>query len=107
LFDAVDALGLTDEQGSDVTKAMGSHATELQRVKSKRQAALDLFESYASDPAERNIAGSLLGVINAVADCENHRQATNVKEQVGVSNLIGQRAMAQTASMRAAFALMS
>lgn len=106
LYSGLDGLGLDDESALEVTRAMGSSATELQRVKAKRTAALDLFESYASDDDERNIAGSLLGVINAVADCENHRQPTNAKELVGVSNLYGQRAQAQALSVKAALALL-
>lgn len=104
LYEGLDGLGLDDEASTEVTRAMGSHATDIQRVQAKRQAALDLFESYASDPAERNIAGTLLGIVNAVADCENHRPATNVKEDVGVSNLYGQRYAAQAASVKAALA---
>jgi hypothetical protein len=106
LYAGIDDLGLDDEQTLDVTKAMGSSATELQRVKAKRQAAADLFESYFDEPEERNIAGSLLGVVNAVADCENHRHPTNAKELVAVSNLYGQRAQAQAQSVKAALALL-
>lgn len=105
LYAGLDGLNLDDESALEVTRAMGNSATELQRVKAKRQAAADLFASYASEDGERNIAGTLLGVVNAIADCENHRQPTNSKELVAVSNLYGQRAQAQANGLKAALAL--
>jgi hypothetical protein len=105
LYAHLDGLDLSDDAALDVTRAMGASATELQRVTIKREQAKALFESYAADPDERNIAGTLLGLVNAVADCENHRQPTNAKELVAVSNLYGQRYQAQANSIKAALKL--
>jgi|SRR6478609_6228340 len=105
LYSQLDNLGLADEDGNEVAKAMGSSATELQRVKVKRETAAALFASYFDDADERNIAGTALGIINAVSDCENHRKETNVREVVGVSNMFGPRYQAQAGSIKAALEL--
>jgi hypothetical protein len=105
LFDGLEGLELALDAELDVIRAKDANDTAGERAKLKRLTAGELFESYADDPAERNIAGTLLGVVNAVADCENHRQPTNAREAVAVSNMIGPRYAAQASSIKVALAL--
>lgn len=107
LYAGLTELQLTEDDSATVERAHGSHGTEALRVLAKRNMAKDLFTSYADDPDERRIAGTALGVINAVADVENHRAPTNAREQAAVSNLYGPRYLAQAGSIKAAMSLIN
>jgi hypothetical protein len=105
LYEGLETLALASGDSDSVSHAQASHQTERLRTIAKRDFALDVFTNYADDPDEKAIAGTALGVINAVADVENHRTATNTREVVGVSNLYGPRYQAQAGSIKAALAL--
>jgi hypothetical protein len=100
-------LKLDEDDAIEVDRAKHSHNTAALRQLTKINDIRQLFESYGSDPEERNIRGTLLGVVNAVADYENHRMPTNSREDAALSNLVGPRYTAQAAAMRAAVALVS
>lgn len=105
LASGLEGLGLNAEDAATVTKAKDSHSVDRQRQLAKRDYVEELFFSYADTPEEKNIAGSLLGVVNAVADFENHRDANSTREVVGVSNLYGPRYAAQANALKAAISL--
>lgn len=105
LYSQLTELGLGDEAGADIERAHSTHATAALRVFEKRQFVSDLFESYASDQSERNVAGTLLGIVNAVTDVENHRAPTSKRENAALSNLYGPRYQAQAGAIKAALAI--
>lgn len=105
LYNQLPELELGEHAGADVTVAYNAHATAALRVFEKRQFVTDLFESYASDPSEANIAGTLLGIVNAVTDVENHRAPSNKRENAALSNLYGPRYQAQAGAIKAALAI--
>jgi hypothetical protein len=107
LYQSLTTLALNEDDAATVERAAGKTTAEAMRVLAKRSFVTDLFESYADDPDERHIAGTALGVVNAVADFENHRVPTNVREASAVSNMYGPRYAAQAGSIRAAMALAS
>jgi phage/plasmid-like protein (TIGR03299 family) len=106
LYSQLPELQLGDDAGADVERAFEGHTSAALRVLEKRTFTRDLFESYASDPSEANIAGTLLGIVNAVTDVENHRAATTARENVALSNLYGPRYQAQAGAIREALAIM-
>lgn len=100
-------LELGEDDTIEVDRAKHMHNSAALRQLTKITDIRQLFASYADDPEERNIAGTLLGVVNAVADYENHREPTNVREDAALSNMVGPRYTAQAAAMRKAVALIS
>ena len=93
-------LKLDDESAMSVDRAYSAQGTAALRQLRKIEAVRELFTSYADTPDERSIAGTALGLINAVADFENHREATSARETVGVSNMMGQRHQAQALAIK-------
>lgn len=105
LFAGLEVLKLDGPAAMDVDRAMGRTTAEAMRTLAKREMVTTLFESYADTSDERNLAGTVLGAVNAVTDVENHRQATNVKENRALSNLYGPRYQAQAGAIKAALRL--
>jgi hypothetical protein len=105
LYASMPQLQLSDDDAMSVDRAYASHGTIALRQLKHITNVTQLFRSYDTDPDEGNIAGTLLGVVNAVTDYENHREATSVRENAALSNLTGPRYLAQVKAMRAAVAL--
>lgn len=106
LFAELETLKLDTNHSQLVERAATAHDVESARVVARRQLVRDLFVSYASNPEEKNVAGTLLGVVNAVADVENHREPSSVREDVALSNLYGPRFTAQKKAITSALTLM-
>lgn len=105
LYQGLTELKLTMADEEEVERAHGKHGKEAMRVLARRQLAHDLFVSYADNAEERNIAGTLLGIVNAVADSENHREPSSKQENAPLSNMVGARYRAQAGAMKAALAI--
>lgn len=93
-------IDLTAGQAEAVDKAVDANQRAALRQYAKLSLARDVFENYASSDGEKGQAGTAWGVYEAVCDVEDHREASRVTEDMGVSALIGPRAR----SKRDAFA---
>lgn len=105
LYAALPELQLDTDTAATIESAMGGTTAEGMRVLAKQTMVRELFESYADTADERNIAGTALGFINAVADVENHRAPGKTNENAGLSNMFGPRYVAQANAIKATLAM--
>ena len=98
----VASLDLPQEQQDVVEQAVEVAQRAALRQWEKAQLVQDVFASYADSAGEQGQAGTAWGVYEAVVDVEDHREASRVTENTGVSALFGPRAKTKQAAFAAA-----